>query len=179
MCWLALGWPIPIACAAAERLPWRSSSTSSRSRVVSHNSRSGVEAAIAAGGDLDLDGDGGVAAPEAAERVGEEVDAGGGGGAEMDRPGLQPCECIELLFAGAEAGECLGGAGGEDLPGLGQVTAAAAAFDESLSGCGLEQAEMLARARLADPDRGGRGRDAALALDLDQQAHASRVPELA
>ena len=40
MCSLAVGWPIPIARAAAETLPWRSISTSRRSRVESHSRES-------------------------------------------------------------------------------------------------------------------------------------------
>ena len=47
---------------------------------------------LVARGDLDLDGDAGVVAAEAAERVGQQVDAGRGRGAEMDRPGLQAGE---------------------------------------------------------------------------------------
>src|SRR5207244_3527553 len=55
---------------------------------------------LAAGGDLDLDRHGRIAAAEAAERVGQDVDAGGGRGAEMDRPGLEAGEGIELFFGG-------------------------------------------------------------------------------
>src|SRR5437868_11344371 len=46
-CWLALGWPIPIAAAAAETLPCRSISTNRRMRVVSQSSRKVLATAIA------------------------------------------------------------------------------------------------------------------------------------
>ena len=67
----------------------------------------------------------------------------------------------------------------EDGAGLGQAAPAAVALDEPLAGGGLEQPQVLAGARLADPDRGGRGGDASQALDLDQETHARRVPQLA
>ena len=97
----------------------------------------------------------------------------------MDRAGLKTRERAELLFGGAEAGERLGGTGGEHAPGVGQAAAATRALDQPLAGGGLEQSQVLARARLADPDRGCRGGDASLPLDFDQEAHASGVPELA
>jgi hypothetical protein len=65
------------------------------------------------------------------------------------------------------------------VSGVGQAAAATGALDEALTGGCLEQAQVLARARLADTDRGRCGGDASLALDLDQQAHSRRVPELA
>jgi len=129
--------------------------------------------------DLDVDGDAGVGAAEAAECVREQVDAGCGRSAEVDRARLQSGERTELLVCRAEAGECLRGPCGEDVACLRQLAAAAAALDEALPGCGLEQAQVLARARLADPDRSGGGGHAPLALDLDEQAHPRRVPELA
>ena len=68
--------------------------------------------------------------------------------------------------------------GREDLACLGQAAATSAALDEPLARCGLEQAEMLAGARLPDPDRPRGRRDAAAPSDLDEQAHPRRVPEL-
>ena len=134
---------------------------------------------LVAGRDLDLDGDAGIAAAEAAERVREQVDAGRGRGADVDRAGLQAGERAEFFLRGAQAGERLCGAGGEDLPGFGQAAATAGSLDQPLAGGSLEQAQVLARARLADSDRGGSGGDASLPLDLDEQAHPRRVPELA
>src|SRR5919202_2790218 len=132
-----------------------------------------------AGGDLDLDGDAGVAAAEAAERVGEHVDAGRGRRAEVDRAGLQAGDRSEFLLCCAEAGERLGGAGGEYLAGVSEQTDEAGALDQPLAGGGFEYAQVLAGTRLADADRGGRRRDASLAFDFDQQAHPGGVPELA
>src|SRR5207253_4190241 len=131
-----------------------------------------------AGGDFDLDGDAGVAAAEAAECVGEQVDAGCGRGAEVDGAYLQAGDRTEFLLGGAEAGERLGGAGGEHVAGVGKAAAAAGALDQPLPGGGLEQTQVLARAGLADADRGRRGGDTSLPLDFDQQAHPSGVPEL-
>ena len=73
----------------------------------------------------------------------------------------------------------MGGAAGEHLAGFGQAAAASGSLDEPLAGGGFEQAEVLTCARLSDPDRGGRGREAAVPLDLDEQAHACGVPQLA
>jgi hypothetical protein len=74
----------------------------------------------------------GVVALEAAERVGEEIDAGGGRGPELDGAGLEAGELGEFLLAGAEGGERLCGVGGEHAPGLGEAAAAAAALNQAL-----------------------------------------------
>ncbi len=97
----------------------------------------------------------------------------------MDRPGLEPCERAQLLLGGAQAGERLRSAGRQHVSGLGQAAAAPASLDQPLPGRSLEQTQVLARARLADPDHGRSGGDASLPLDLDQQAHSGGVPELA
>ena len=94
----------------------------------------------------------------------------------MDRPRLEPGERAKLLLAGGERGERLARVGGEDPAGLGEPAPAAVALDEALpAGC-LEQAKMLAGARLADPDRTGCSRDASVSLQLDEQPEASGVP---
>src|SRR5207302_72140 len=134
---------------------------------------------LAARGHLNLDGHPRKVAAETAERVRQQVDAGGGRGAEMDCSGLEARERVELFLGRAQAGERLRRAGGQEVSCLGEPAAATAPLYETLSGCRLEQTQVLARARLADPDRGGRGGDASLPLDLDEQAHARRVPELA
>src|SRR5439155_22112812 len=127
-----------------------------------------------AGGDLDLDGDARVAAAEAAEGVGEQVDARRGRGAEVDGAGLEAGERAEFLLGGPEAGERLGRTPREDTSRVGQAAAAPGPLDQPLAGGRLEQAQVLAGARLADPDRGRCGGDAALPLDLDEQAHPGR-----
>src|SRR2546430_10437442 len=96
----------------------------------------------------------------------------------MDGAGLESSQCAELLFGSAEARESLCGPRGEHTTRLGETAAAPGALDELLSCSGLEQAEVLARARLADADRRGSRRDAALPVDLDEQTHPRRVPEL-
>src|SRR5207253_329325 len=60
---------------------------------------------LLAGRHFYLDGDARVAAAEAAERVGEQVDAGRGRGPEVDGAGLQAGDRTEFLFGGVEAGE--------------------------------------------------------------------------
>src|SRR5205814_8046478 len=130
------------------------------------------------GGDLDLDRDARIVPAEAAERSRQEVHAGGGRCAEADRPGLQAGEGGKLLVRGPEGGERLRGAPGQDPARLGQAAAATVALDEALARGGLEQPQMLARAGLADADRLRGRREAPAPLDLDQQAHAVRVPEL-
>src|SRR5262249_30517104 len=133
---------------------------------------------FAAGRHLDLDSDARVAAAETAERVREQVDAGGSRSAEMDRAGLQSCDRAELLLCCFEGGKGLGGSCGEHVPRVGEAAAAPCAFDEALARSGLQEPQMLARARLADADRGGGGGDASLSLDFHEQAHSGRVPEL-
>src|SRR5438093_10479952 len=96
----------------------------------------------------------------------------------MNRAGLEPGERTEFLLRSAEAGERLGGPGSEDLPGLGQATARTRSCDEPLAGCSLEEAQMLARTRLADADLCGSGGHALLTADLDEEAHPRGVPEL-
>src|SRR5205823_13297860 len=97
---------------------------------------------------------------------------------EVDGAGLQACDRTELLSCRSQAGERLGRAGSEHVPGLGEATATTRALDQPLTGGGFEQAQVLARAGLADADRCGRGGDASLPLDLDEKAHPGRVPEL-
>jgi hypothetical protein len=46
--------------------------------------------------------------------------------------------------------------GGEHTTSLCQLTAASVSLDEPLAGGRLEKAQMLARARLSDPDRARR-----------------------
>ena len=70
---------------------------------------------------------------KAAEYVGEQVDPGRGGGAEMDAAGLEAGDRAEFLFGGAEPGECLGGARGEHVPGVGEAALASAAFGQPLA----------------------------------------------
>ncbi len=65
----------------------------------------------------------------------------------------------------------------EDAARLGEAAPPPVALDETLSGRGLEQTEMLARRRLADPDRLRRRRDASLPLELDEKTESRRVPE--
>ena len=95
----------------------------------------------------------------------------------MDRSGLESGERVELLLAGGKRRERLACVRGEHAPGLGQPAAAAVSLDEPLAGGGLEKAQVLARARLPDPDRARGGRDASLPLELDEQPQARRVPE--
>ena len=94
-----------------------------------------------------------MVALETAERVREEVDAGRRRGADVDRSRLKPGERMQLLLAGSERRERLARVGGEHTPGLRQLAAAAVSLDEPLPGGRLEEAQMLARARLSDPDR--------------------------
>src|SRR5439155_25382212 len=133
---------------------------------------------LAACGDLDFDVDVGVVAAEAAERVGEQVGAGGGGGAEMDRACLEAGEGAELLLACRERGKGLRRMRGEHATSLGQPAAAAVPLDESLSGRSLECAHVLAGRGLPDAYRLGCRGKASVPVDLDQQAHPRRVPEL-
>src|SRR5439155_19602755 len=88
---------------------------------------SGKEATedLAARRHLDLDGDTRVRAPEAAERVRQEVDAWSGRGAEVDRAGLQARERVEVFLCRSEARQRLRGSSREHLAGLGQPAAAA------------------------------------------------------
>ena len=66
---------------------------------------------------------------------------------------------------------------GDDTTRLGQAAATAVTFDEPLAGSGLEQANVLARGRLADAD-GARGAgDAPFALESDEQPKARGIPE--
>ena len=118
-----------------------------------------------------------MVALEAAERVRQEVDAGRRRGADVDRPGLEPGERVQLLLAGGERRERLACVRGEHAPGLGQLAAAAVSLDEPLAGGGLEQAQVLARARLSDADGPGGGGNASLPLQLDEQAKTRGVPE--
>ena len=94
----------------------------------------------------------------------------------MDRARLEAGELGQLLLAGAEGGERLGGAGRERPAGLGEAAATAAALEQSLSGGTLEHAQVLAGRGLGDPDDARRAGDAALAVELDEQAHPIRVP---
>ena len=96
----------------------------------------------------------------------------------MDRAGLEAGERPEFLLACRERGECLRGVGREYATSLGQPAAAPIALDESLSGRRLECAQMLARRGLADSDCLGCRGQAAMPVDLDQQAHPRGVPEL-
>ena len=77
----------------------------------------------------------------------------------MDRAGLKPGERGELLLARPEARERLRSAARENPPGLRQPAAATVALDEPLPRRELEQAQVLAHARLTDPDRSGCGRE--------------------
>ncbi len=86
----------------------------------------------------------------------------------MDRAGFEAGEPVKLFLACLERLQGLAGVEGEELAGLGERAAAAVAFDEPLPGGAFEGAQVLARGRLADPDRPRGGRDAALAADLDQ-----------
>jgi len=54
------------------------------------------------------------------------------------------------------------------VAGFRELAAPAAALDQPLPGGSLQQAQVLARARLADSDRRGRAGDAPLPLDLDE-----------
>ena len=118
-----------------------------------------------------------VVAPEAAERVRQEVDAGRRRGADVDRAGLEAGERVKFLLAGSQRRERLARARGKHTARLGQAAAATVPLDEPLSSGGLEQAQVLARARLSDPDRPRRSRDASRRLDLDEQPEAGGVPE--
>jgi hypothetical protein len=132
---------------------------------------------LAAGGDLDLDDDVGVVTAEATERVGQQVDARSRGGANVDRPGLEPREQAKLFLACLERLQRLTGVEGQELAGLGERATAAVALDQPLPRRALERAEVLARGRLADPDRAGGGGNAALTADFNQQAQAGGVPD--
>ena len=77
----------------------------------------------------------------------------------MNRSRLKPGEGVELLLACSERRERLRSAAGEDAPGLRELAAATVALDEPLPGGKLEEAQVLARARLADPDSNGCGRE--------------------
>src|SRR2546423_10930562 len=135
---------------------WRNGSSSTRSPASAAPTRASWTRPqqalqdLRARRDLDLDGDAGMVAPEAAERVRQQVDAGRSGRAEVDRPGLEPGEGAQLLFGRTESRQCLRSARSENAPGLRQPAAAAASLDEPLAGRGLEEAQVLARARLAD-----------------------------
>jgi len=96
----------------------------------------------------------------------------------MNRSGPETRQRTEFLFRSAEAGERLSGPGGQNLTRLGQATAATRSLDKPLAGRSLEEAQVLARARLANADLRGSGRDASLASDLDEEAHPRGVPEL-
>ena len=91
---------------------------------------------------------------------------------------IQSAKDVKAVRISAEAGERLGGAGGEHVAGVGEAAAAAGALDQPLPGGGLEQTQVLARAGLADANRGRRGRDTSLPLYFDQEAHPGGVPEL-
>jgi hypothetical protein len=71
----------------------------------------------------------------------------------------------------------MGAVPGEHLAGLGEPAASAVALDETLTGGSFENAEVLARCRLTDPDCARGGRDAPLAADLDEEAEARAVPD--
>ena len=119
----------------------------------------------------------GKSARKQPERLGQEVDTGCGRRAEMNRSRLKPGKGVELLLTRPERRERLRSAAGEDTPGLGELAAATVALDESLPRRKLEEAHVLAHARLADPDSDGRGRERPLAVDLDQHPHPRRVPQ--
>jgi len=114
---------------------------------------------------------------EAAERVREQIHAGGGGGADADGARLEPCEPAQLLLSGRERQERLAGVEGEQLPRLGEAAAAAAPLDKPLAGGAFEETQVLARRRLADPDRACGGGNAPLTPDLDEQPQSSGVPD--
>ena len=92
---------------------------------------------------------------------------------------MQACDRTELFLGGGEASERLGCASREDVTSIGETATSPGALDQPLAGGGLEQSQVLTRARLADADRGRRGGDASLPVDLDQEPHPGRVPELA
>jgi hypothetical protein len=66
---------------------------------------------------------------------------------------------------------------GKHATSLREATATAVSLDEPLPSRRLEETQVLAGGRLADPDRVGRSGDSPLAADLDQEAHPRRIPE--
>ena len=118
-----------------------------------------------------------MVALEAAERVWEEVDARCCRGADVDRSGLEAGEGVQFLLARSERRERLARVRGEHAAGLGQLAAASVSLDEPLTGGRLEKSQVLAGARLSDPDRArGRG-EASLPLKLNEQPQTRGVPE--
>ena len=95
----------------------------------------------------------------------------------MDGARLEPGKRAEFLLTGVQGGERLARPRGEQASRLGEAAAAAVAFDQSLPCRRLEQAQVLARGRLADPDAPRGGGDGPLPLDLDEEAKARRIPE--
>ena len=71
----------------------------------------------------------------------------------------------------------LAGVRGEHAAGLGQAAAATVSLHEPLACGSLEQSQVRACARLTDPDRAGRARDAPLPFELDEQAQPGRIPQ--
>ena len=93
------------------------------------------------------------------------------------RPALEAREGVQLLLGGAERRQRLRRVRREDAAGLREPAPAPVALDEAVTRRRLEQPEVLARARLPDADRAGRGGQAPLSLDLDEQSHPGRIPE--
>jgi hypothetical protein len=132
---------------------------------------------LARRGDLDFDDDVGVLAPEAAECVGKQVDAGGRRGSDVDRSRLETGERVQLLLPGSKGRQRLSGVGCQHPSRFGQAADPSVSLHEALPCGGFEQAKVLARRRLPDAHRPRGGRDAALPVELDEQPHPRRVPK--
>src|SRR5215218_9423038 len=115
--------------------------------------------------------------PEAAERVREEIDTGGGRGPDVNRSGVEPGEGMKFLLAGSQRGKRLACARGKHTARLSEAAPAPVPLNEPLSRGSLEEAKVLARTRLSDAD-GFRGRgNASPPVDLHQQTQTCRIPE--
>lgn len=88
----------------------------------------------------------------------------------MDAASLHPGQCGELLIGGTQARECLRSARRQYATGVGELAAATATFDQALARRGLQQAEVLADARLADPELARRARQAPASATVSSSA---------
>ena len=129
-------------------------------------------------GDLDLDVHVRMVAPEAAERV----RAGDRRPASSRRrcgscPASSPASAPSSSSPACKRCERLARPRGEQAARLGEPAAAPVALDQALPRRGLEQAQVLARGRLADADAACSCRHSSLPLDLDEQTEPGGVPE--